>query len=622
MLIEFWWLLPALVLGFLVYVNTLYGEFVYDDLRQIVRNTLIQDGSRFWQAMTSDVWAFKGGEEAVSNYWRPSFVFWMILNFRCFGLQTFGWHLTNILIHVGVVALVFALSRRLNLSRPIAAAIAMIFAIHPAHSESVAWISGAPDLILAAALLGSIWFVDLLSEKPTPFRWVLAIGLYIVALGAKEVAILYPLIVVALLLPNDDRNNKGSPARPLSLTWPFVAVAIIYLIARYAVLGKTQRLPEGAATLGQTILTAPAVFAFYLRQMIMPYWIGPSYPMRAVADVNIGMMNFAIPLAVAVAAIGWMIWMASRSKTARIGLAIFLVPLLPTFNIGVFHPEQLVHDRYLYLPLLGFLLLTIPAIASALQRIGGVTMTHAAATVFIIAVILAIPLGAQTVRYNRAWTSNLALWEWGVQSDPNSAYNYQQYAVHLHQAKRLEEAVKAFDRSTEIHPMATTYVSRATALIDQNRFSEAERDLREVTSKEVAQVSGYTMYQAYERLAISNTQQRKVNEAIEAITEARRRLPQYRAALTEKLAIILYQSGDKQRAIDELNSVQAQARTETLPESRLVFYRLGLLNAELGHSQEARTALQEFMSLTQNMGTPEINRARAQTESELGKLGR
>lgn len=622
MLIEFWWLLPALVLGFLVYVNTLYGEFVYDDLRQIVRNTLIQDGSRFWQAMTSDVWAFKGGEEAVSNYWRPSFVFWMILNFRCFGLQTFGWHLTNILIHVGVVALVFALSRRLNLSRPIAAAIAMIFAIHPAHSESVAWISGAPDLILAAALLGSIWFVDLLSEKPTPFRWVLAIGLYIVALGAKEVAILYPLMVVALLLPNDDRNDKGFPARPLSLTWPFVAVAIIYLIARYAVLGKTQRLPEGAATLGQTILTAPAVFAFYLRQMIMPYWIGPSYPMRAVADVNIGMTNFAIPLAVAVAAIGWMIWMASRSKTARIGLAIFLVPLLPTFNIGVFHPEQLVHDRYLYLPLLGFLLLTIPAIASALQRFGGMTMTHAAATVFIIAVILAIPLGAQTVRYNRAWTSNLALWEWGVQSDPNSAYNYQQYAVQLHQAKRLDEAVKAFDRSTEIHPMATTYVSRATALIDQNRFSEAERDLREVTSKEVAQVSGYTMYQAYERLAISNTQQRKVNEAIEAITEARRRLPQYRAAITEKLAIILYQSGDKQRAIDELNSVQAQARTETLPESRLVFYRLGLLNAELGHPQEARTALQEFMSLTQNMGTPEINRARAQTESELGKLGR
>ena len=57
---ELLWLLPAVLLGFLIYTNTLGGEFVYDDQRQIVRNTLIQDGSQFWRALTSDVWAFKG----------------------------------------------------------------------------------------------------------------------------------------------------------------------------------------------------------------------------------------------------------------------------------------------------------------------------------------------------------------------------------------------------------------------------------------------------------------------------------------------------------------------------------------------------------------------------------
>ena len=115
---EIWWLLPALVLGFLIYANTLNGEFVYDDQRQIVRNTLIQDGSQFWRALTSDVWAFKGGDQAVSNYWRPSYVLWMILNFRCFGLAPFGWHLSNILLHVGVVArpaLLYFFSPRLGL---------------------------------------------------------------------------------------------------------------------------------------------------------------------------------------------------------------------------------------------------------------------------------------------------------------------------------------------------------------------------------------------------------------------------------------------------------------------------------------------------------------------------
>ena len=621
LLMDFWWLLPALLLSVLVYLNTLGGEFIYDDVRQIVRNTLIQDSSQFWHALTSDVWAFKGsGEESVSNYWRPSFVFWMILNFRCFGVHTFGWHLTNILLHVLVVALAFVLLRRLSLSRPIAGAIALLFAVHPIHSESVAWISGAPDLILGAALLGSIWFVIQLGEKTTGLRWAGALAFYAVALGAKEVAVLYPLIVVAVLY--DENQNRFSWSRVFSIVWPFAIVSVIYLITRYAILGVMQQRASGGASSIETILSAPAVFAFYLRQMIAPYWIGPSYPLRAVTSANIGLYNFVIPLIVTVIAGWWMIRMAKQSKIARIGLALFWVPLLPTFNVGAFQPEQLVHDRYLYVPLLGFLVLIIPTLGSLLQRMAGERMGGRAFLVFAFAVIAAVPLSAQTVRYNRAWTSNLALWEWGVRSDPASAFNYQQYGVQLHQAKRLDEAIDAFDRSIQIHSLPATLVSRATALIDKNRFGEAERDLREVTSLQVAQVSAYTMYQAYERFAIAAQQQRKLDEAVKSIDEARRRLPQYKAALTEKLAVILYQSGQKQEALNELKAVRDQARIERLAESRLVSYRLGLLNAELGHQDEAREAFAEFLILTKGMLTPEIRQARSQSEAALRNLGR
>jgi protein O-mannosyl-transferase len=621
LLMDFWWLLPALLLGILLYLNTLGGEFIYDDARQIVRNTLIQDSSQFWRALTSDVWAFKGsGEEAASNYWRPSFVFWMILNFRCFGPQTFGWHLTNILLHVTVVALAFVVLRRLNLSRPVAGVIALLFAVHPVHSESVAWISGAPDLILGAALLGSIWFVIQLGEKTTGLRWAAALAFYAAALGAKEVAVLYPLIVVAVLY---DRNqNRSSWSRIFSIVWPFAIVSVIYLITRYAILGVMQQRAGGGANPVETILSAPAVFAFYLRQMIAPYWIGPSYPLRAVTSTNIGLYNFVIPLIVTVIAGWWMIRMAKQSKIARIGLALFWVPLLPTFNIGAFQPEQLVHDRYLYVPLLGFLVLMIPALGSLFQRIAGERMRGEASLLFVFTVLAAIPLSAQTVRYNRAWTSNLALWELGVRSDPASAFNYQQYGVQLHQAKRLDEAIDAFDRSIQIHSLPPTLVSRATVLIDKNRFGEAERDLREVTSLQVAQVSAYTMYQAYERLAIAAQQQRKFDEAVKSIDEARRRLPQYKAALTEKLAVILYQSGQKQEALNELRAVRDQARIERLAESRLVSYRLGLLNAELGHQDEAREAFAEFLILTKGMLTPEIKQARSQSEAALRNMRR
>ena len=81
-----------------------------------------------------------------------------------------------------------------------------------------------------------------------------------------------------------------------------------------------------------------------------------------------------------------------------------------------------------------------------------------------------------------------------MQSDPNSALNYQLYGVQLNEAKRLDEAVTAFNRSIEIHPMPATYVSRATALIDRNQFLEAEEDLHQVISKKVEEATPYTMY--------------------------------------------------------------------------------------------------------------------------------
>jgi tetratricopeptide (TPR) repeat protein len=617
---ELWWVLPALVLGFLIYANTLGGEFVYDDQRQIVRNTLIQDGSQFWKAMTSDVWAFKGGDQASSNYWRPSYVLWMILNFRSFGLAPFGWHLTNILLHVAVVALLFVVLRRLRISRPVAAAIALIFAVHPVHTESVAWISGTPDLILAAAILGSIGFVLSLGEKATAPRWVAAIGLFAVALGAKEVAILFPLVVLALLVGGREAGPKeNSWGKAFAIAWPFAAVALLYLVIRQSIVGTAQ-LPEGGASLGETILSAPAVFAFYLRQLVAPYFIGPSYPLRAVT--NLGLLNFVVPLLVAMVAGWWMFTMAGRSRVARVGLALLLMPLLPAMYIAAFHPEQVVHDRYLYLPSIGFLMLVVPALASFFERAAGERTNRAPFLIYIFAVIVAVPLGAQTLRYNKAWTSNLALWEWGIRSDPNSAFNYQQYGVQLQEAKRLPEAVEAFDRSIAIRPMDATTVSRATALIEQKRYADADRDLGALTAKQTGEVNAYTMYQAYERLAISLAQQQKLGEAAAAVEEARRRLPRYTAALTEKLAVIMYHNGKKNEALIELKAVQPQARSETLPESRLIFFRLGLLNQELGHPQEAGAAFQEFVAITRGILTPEIQQARSQSEAALRNLGR
>ena len=77
---EYRWLIMLALIALLTYVNSAGGDFVYDDLRQIVRNPLIQDSSLYGKALTSDVWAFKGdGSLTASNYWRPTFTIWSIL---------------------------------------------------------------------------------------------------------------------------------------------------------------------------------------------------------------------------------------------------------------------------------------------------------------------------------------------------------------------------------------------------------------------------------------------------------------------------------------------------------------------------------------------------------------
>jgi tetratricopeptide (TPR) repeat protein len=615
---------PAVVLAVAAFANTLSGAFVYDDKRQIVRNTLIQDGTQFWRALLSDVWAFKAGAGVASNYWRPSFVLWMIVNFRLFGLDdTTGWHVANVALHAAVVALAYLLLRRLDVAKEIAAAVALVFAVHPAHTESVAWISGSPDLVMGAALLGSLLVVARLAERETPARWAAALGLYAIALGAKEVAIFYPAIVVAMLWVGSWRAGETgrSLGQSIRVAAPFAALATIYFVARLAILGRVSQPHAEGAGLEGTLLTAPAAFVFYLRQVVFPVWIGPSYPLRAVTFATIGLGNFVVPLLVSVAALAGMAWLARRSKVARFGLALFLLPLVPAMNVGAFHPEQLVHDRYLYLPLLGFLVLALPPLAEAVERAARLAPERARLVVLVAAAVACVPLFVQTVRYNRAWLDEVALWGWGTRSDPTSAFNYLEYGVALDNAGRLDEAAAAFDRSLEIDPIANAYVGRARVAIKQERFADAERDLQATLAAQAADPEdAYVLYQSYEALAVAYEHQGQFDKASALLVDARTRLPIYTAAITVKLAVVLYEAGRKPEALAELERARAAARTETLPESKDVLFRLGQLYAEAGRASDARAAFQEYLNTTAALRAPSVQQTRAQAQAAVQKL--
>ena len=603
---EWKWIVPIVAVCVIVFANSLTGTFVYDDTRQILRNTLIQDNGLMWKALTSDVWAFKGdGSVAASNYWRPTFTAWHILNYRLFGTNPVGWHVTNLLLHSGVCVMAYSLLRRWAFSAMIACAISVIFAVHPIHVESVAWISGSPDLLFSLAFLSSLWFAQTYAETGKTNSLIVTILLYAVALGAKEIGIVCLPIFYFVMAGTETKPKKAVDLKTTMLILGSVAVG--YFLLRFAVLGAVSRPPDDAVSIGSAILSIPEMFAFYLRQLFAPYWIGANYPLEPVSQI--GVSNFIIPLAVSLAAIAAVYYLAKTNAKGRLAAALFLLPLVTAMNATAFISEQIVHDRYLYLPLLGMLMLIVPFTAKfAGDR-----------TVLIATVVLSLVLSIQTFTYNTAWANDLALWTWTSAMD-NSSFTSMQYGNALTEAGRDQESLNAYTAAIDKKPVPRGYIGRGRGYLKLKQYPKAEADLVKATQFPVEKVEAYALYQAYEALGIVYSEQKNYDAAVKNFTKARTELPMYSAALTVNLAIVQYQSGQKDAALRELEGAKAQARKELLPESKGVFLRLGMLYNELGRKEESRVALREYITQTASINDKATNDGRNQANKLLEAL--
>jgi len=579
-------LLAIALASLAVYLNALGGEFVYDDRKQILDNDLIQQPGAIVRALGADVWAFKGDRpEAWSNYWRPSFVAWLALNHRCFGLDsTLGWHIGSVALHALTGMLAYLLLRQIAVPRTVAASAVLVFAVHPAHVESVAWVSGAPDLLMAVSLLAS-WTLALTAEqRRSRGRRLAALGLFAVALLAKEAAVVFPLLLALSLALLGTRHRR----EVIRAVGPFAALAVAYLVIRWLILGRLEIETPWRAGPPAMVLTAPELLAFYLRQSFLPWQLGPSYPLRLVTPAQLGAGNFWLPLAVVIAAALFTVWTVRRSRGALLGAALFLLPLLPAMNVNAFIPEHLVHDRYLYLPLLGVWIVVFLAGRAALVGTRWIDRG-----VVLAALMLCPALAWQTVRYNSAWRSDVALWECGIRSDPTSAFNLAQYGNALLHAGRTAEARTALEQALALQPVAGAFIDRATIATREGRFADAERDLQRVVAAQPDNPG------AYERLALVFERQKRLDEAAEVLTRGRDNVPYRRCAFTTNLAVVYYLAGRKAEALGELQSASSLVGRETTPACEMASFHLGSLLLELGRRDEAQEALRRYLDVSE-----------------------
>ena len=586
---------------------------------EIVSNELIRNPGHLVRALVSDNWAFRAtGNRVRSPFWRPCRTLWLAAGHRILGVSSpLGWHLASLALHLGVLAAAQTLLRRLGAPPTLTAAALLLFAVHPTRVESVTWISGFQDPLMALFLLSGL-AVLLGPAGPAPrARSAAAVGLFALGLLSKETAITFPAVVFAALLSLDlsagGRSWRDSAATALRKTVPFLVAGAAYLAARKAILGVFLSAPS-PVPLSVIVSTIPVQMWFYLAESLFPS-VSPLHPVGPVLPGAAGASNLWLPLVLGVAAIAVLVAAARRSPLRATGLSLFLFFLAPALGISSLSADRTVQDRYLYLPLLGLLMVGLPALAGAASRLFRIGSGNADRAVLVLAIAASVPLGIETARYARAWRSDATLWEWGVRTVPDSAGALGQHAVWLYRAGRIPEAKAFVERALRADP------GSHDAVLTGARIAEAERRLGDAEG-------GYRLVvklspdapESWEESASFYRRNGRPEEALRLLGIARERLPRMRAAFTDAMASVLHELGRTDEALRELESVRSAVQTEFHPASPSVLFHIGLMNLELGRPAEGRRALEEFLGASERADNPEIVRRRGEAARILRGL--
>ncbi|MBI3449259.1 MAG: tetratricopeptide repeat protein [Acidobacteria bacterium] len=431
-----------------VYSNALPGPFVYDDIVEIRDNPRVHSVAGIPSLFTSDFW---GGGEGHNPLYRPLTATMTTLVYAAGGGRAMPFHAVNIVLHALASALAFLLLKRLTSSDGAALAGALLFAIHPVHTEAVAWISGDGE-ILAALLVMAAWIAH------AGRRTSLAAAALALALLSKEGAAVFP----ALALAGDVLADRGAPPRWRSYG-AYAAVVVAYLGLRLAVLGHVL----GAGTIGspllnplrtastlERVLTSASVAGKAIGQSVLPRRLCLDYGFnqlpvsRTLLD---GAVLFGLAVVAALVAAAFVTARGSgKLRGVALGAIVFLITFLPTSNL-LFPGISIFAERNLYLPVLGICLMAATLVV-ALGSPSGPLPRGARLTAGGAAAIAALVLvgGGRTYARNAEFRDPLTLYSAAIEACPQSARAWSFHGIALREAGKAKEAASSQTRALAI----------------------------------------------------------------------------------------------------------------------------------------------------------------------------
>lgn len=481
-----------------VYANALANGFAFDDLPLIVQNRAVAGLDRIPSLFVSDFWAPYG----KAGLYRPLVTTSYALERAVFGLEPWGFHAVNVLLHAGVCLLVLGVVRRATGDLALAAGAGLLFAVHAVHTEVVASVStGRPGLLASAFALLAVYLHLRAREARGRTRGelrVASLACFGLGLLSKEVAVtaLGMLVLVDWVQPQSQTRVTLSALvdavrRHGRAYLGYLLVTVAYFGVRWAVVGAltSNRTPgfvdNPLAHLDAPwrILNACGVAFRYLGLFVAPVDLSHDYSFDQVplllAATDPGVFVVAAGVVAALVAVGLC---ARYSPTGFLALGLFAVAFSASSNLLI-PGTAIMAERLLYLPSLGLCLALawiLRGLARRVARSGDARLRVYAALV----AVFVLANGARTVVRNPDWRSNETIRLHDLARHPRNA-KLQTNVGYTHlEHGRPAQALPHFERAIEIvespERWAEPYRGRIWALVGLERLDEARALHRQV----------------------------------------------------------------------------------------------------------------------------------------------
>ncbi|MBF0595432.1 MAG: tetratricopeptide repeat protein [Candidatus Omnitrophica bacterium] len=473
-------------IGFLLYANTLHGQFHLDDDLFIVRNPTIRDITN---------WALIG-KSLLGEHARHVVFFTLALNYHLNKLDVFGYHLVNTLIHILTAVGIWQFTRLL-LSTPrfsttisagnaanIAFGAALLFLCHPANTQAVSYITQRFASLATMFYIASLAFylrARLASNTDASLPFFLLAGISaLLGIFSKEITITLPLmalvidrIFISYQIPSAPKKSKPAalPAKvPAVLIAAMIAFSLIIPVLFHfnlqAILSMTLKSSSHEGDIlnaGTFFLTQLRVMIVMLRLLILPVGQNLDYDFPMSSGLFTPVSTFlSLLLIIGMVMAGWK--MFKRHCFVSFAILWFLITWLPEFYPRV----HVIFEHKLYLTSIGFFIAVAWLIwEHPVLKKKAVWIT----------LILTVILGVMTVKRNEVWQTELALWNDVVAKSPHKARPYNNRGIAYFKQGQLPQAVADYNQAIALNPtFAEPYNNRGYILSDQGNFVQAMAD--------------------------------------------------------------------------------------------------------------------------------------------------